>query len=98
MRAKHTEKAQETHAMSAKDMREIVQRMGFNLKELSLITSIPYRTLQDYYYGARSIPGCVADQLRQEYKKEIQARNEVYAGITAAAEKVPLIIAPREEI
>lgn len=79
---KATKNNAKSHApMTAQNMQSLVDQMGFNLKELQLITKIPYRTLQDYYYGARSIPPHVADLLMQEAKKEEQIRAEIYAGI-----------------
>lgn len=70
-----------SHAMTPEAMRILVAGMGFNLRELSAVTRIPYRTLQDYYYGARAIPAHVAEKLREEARKEIEICNEVHADL-----------------
>lgn len=81
MRIKHTKNAPKSHAMTAEAMQILVAGMGFNLSELSAVLAIPYRTLQDYYYGTRAIPAPVAEKLREEARREIEIRNQVYQGI-----------------
>lgn len=102
MRTEHTENARKrakSHAaMTDETMRLVVAGIGYSLVELSRCMGVPYRTLQDYYYGKRSIPAEFADKLRAEAEKIVQIRNEVFAGIDQAAAKVPLIITPKEEI
>ena len=78
---KTTKKQQKSHAMTAEAMHILVAGMGFNLRELSAVTHIPYRTLQDYYYGARAIPAQVAEKLREEARKEIEICNQVHADL-----------------
>ena len=91
MRTKSAKNAQESHALTAEHMRLIVAGIGYSLAELSACMGIPYRTLQDYYYGKRGIPAEFAGRLRDEAAKIVQIRNEVFAGIDSAAAQVPLI-------
>ncbi len=74
-------KSQKVHAMSKEDMRAIRLDMRFSLRDLSAVTGIPYRTLQDYEGGQRSIPTKVATLLRAEQIKCRQIRAAVHAGI-----------------
>lgn len=97
MRSKHTRNSRESHALTAENMRLIVAGIGYSLTELSACMGIPYRTIQDYYYGKRPIPAEFADRLRAEGKKIIQIRAEVFKGIDAEVAKVPLIITPKED-
>jgi hypothetical protein len=94
---KCTEKKRESHAMTAENIRLLIAGIGYSLAELSSCMGIPYRTLQDYYYGKRSIPAEFCDRLRSEAAKIIQIRNEVFAVIDAEAAKVPLIITQTED-
>lgn len=55
--------------------------MRFTLKELSVVTGIPYRTLQDYEYGKRGIPGRVAVLMRDEAARCKRIRQQIMAGI-----------------
>lgn len=91
MRAKTTKNKTKSHALTAENMRLIVAGIGYSLTELSSCMGIPYRTIQDYYYGKRSISAEFADRLRAECKKIVQIRAEVLAGIEAEAAKVPMI-------
>ena len=98
MRAEKAKKREESHAMTAAKMRLVVAGIGYTLPELAACMKVPYRTLQDYYYGARSIPASFASKLKDEAKKIIKIRNEVFAGIDAEVAKVPMIITPREDV
>lgn len=88
MRAKTLQKQKKLHAVMTKEQFCIfLKSIGFNLKELSLVTSIPYRTLQDYKSGARGIPERVADKLQKELIKERKIRRWVYRNIEKHIEK-----------
>lgn len=45
------------------------------------MTSIPYRTLQDYKSGERGIPGRVADRLQAELVKERKICRQLHRNI-----------------
>lgn len=82
MRAKSPEKQKKVHAaMTKEQFCTFLESIGFNLKELSLVTKIPYRTLQDYKSGARGIPGRVADQLQAELVKERKICRQLHRNI-----------------
>lgn len=91
------ENTSKSHAMTPETMRLAVAGIGYSLAELSKCMAIPYRTLQDYYYGKRSIPAEFADKLHGEAEKASRIMAEVFAGIDQAAAKVPLIITPKED-
>lgn len=97
MRVKNSKNKTKSHALTAENMRLIVAGIGYSLAELSACMGIPYRTIQDYYYGKRSIPAEFADRLRAECKKIIKIRAEIMAGIEAEAAKVPMIITLMED-
>ena len=82
MRVKPIAKSAKVHAsMTSMQFRMVRELMRFSLVELSIVTKIPYRTLQDYEYGKRSIPAMVVEQLRQEYKRERRIMNQILRGI-----------------
>lgn len=76
-----------TRIMNNVDMRNLRESMGFSLKELSIVTKIPYRTLQDYEYGQRGIPNRVARLLREEAAKEKRIKTALYKGIEQRVEQ-----------
>lgn len=82
--------------MTAEILKIVVSDIGYSIAELSRCMGIPYRTLQDYYYGKRQIPEEFAIKLQAEIAKIEQIRDEVFASIDAAAAKVPTIITPKE--
>jgi len=43
--------------MTPKELKQIRQRLGFSIKEMSQILETPYRTYQDWELGNRRIPG-----------------------------------------
>lgn len=96
MRTKSAKKTENSHALTSENMRLIVSGIGYSLAELSACMGIPYRTLQDYYYGKRGIPAEFAGRLRAEAAKIVQIRNEVFASIDSAAAQVPLMATPAE--
>lgn len=85
------ENTSKSHAMTPETMRLVVAGTGYSLAELSRCMAIPYRTLQDYYYGKRSIPTEFADKLHAEAEKAARIMAEVFASIDAAAAQVPLM-------
>lgn len=91
MRTKSDKNTTKLHALTPENMRLIVSGIGYSLAELSACMGIPYRTIQDYYYGKRGIPVSFSDKLREESAKIIKIRSEVMAGIEAEAAKVPMI-------
>lgn len=76
-----------TRTMNSIDLRNLRLQMGFSLKELSIVTKIPYRTLQDYEYGQRGIPNRVARLLREEAAKEKRIKAALYKGIEQRVEQ-----------
>lgn len=76
-----------TRIMDNVDMRNLRLQMGFSLSELSIVTKIPYRTLQDYEYGQRGIPNRVARLLREEAAKEKRIKAALYKGIEQRVEQ-----------
>ena len=76
-----------TRIMNNIDMRNLRESMGFSLKDISMVTKIPYRTLQDYEYGERSIPNRVARQLQAEAAKEKRIKAALYKGIEQRVER-----------
>ena len=82
MRVKLPAKSAKVHAsMNSMQFRTLRESMRFSLVELSVVISIPYRTLQDYEYGKRRIPGRVADLMQKEYKRERRIMNQILRGI-----------------
>lgn len=78
MRAKSMKKTPKIHAMQPEEMKQILESMRFGLVDLAAVTKIPYRTLQDYLAGKRSIPQHVAKQLRNEAAKEKRIKEWLY--------------------
>ena len=75
-------KSSKVHAtMTSSQFRSLRECMRFSLVDLSVVTKIPYRTLQDYEYGKRNIPARIADLLRREYKLEMKIMAKVLRGI-----------------
>ncbi len=68
-------------------MKGIRQQMGFSLRDLSAVTSIKYRTLQDYEGGQRKIPEKVAQRLLAEQVKEQQIKAELIAAQEARLDR-----------
>lgn len=64
-------------------MKAIREEMGFSLRDLAAVTHIPYRTLQNYEGGQRSIPQDVAELLRELLAEELLIKSEVYGFIDA---------------
>lgn len=73
--------------MNNDDLRNLRLQMGFSLKELSVVTKIPDRTLQDYEYGERKIPNRIAERLREEAAKEKRIKAALYRGIEQRVER-----------
>ena len=73
--------------MTKEQMKSIRLEMRFSLRDLAAVTGIPYRTLQDYEGGQRSIPDEVAALLHDLLAEQEQIREEVFAGIEARDRK-----------
>lgn len=88
MRAKVVKKTAKVHAnMDSMQFRTLRESMRFSLVELSVVISIPYRTLQDYEYGKRRIPGRVADLMQKEFRRERRIMQQILAGIDKRIEQ-----------
>lgn len=71
-------KTTKIHAMTKEEMKQLRNDMRFGLVDLAAVTKIPYRTLQDYEAGKRSIPPHVAELLRKEAAKEKRIKKWFY--------------------
>lgn len=79
VRTKPRQKTGKVHAaMTPEKMRQLRKIMGFSLRDLAAVMRIPYRTLQDYEYGARRISACFATKLEAELERELRIQHELH--------------------
>lgn len=57
-------------AMTAAELKRLRLEMGFDKASLALTLELPYRTLQDYEAGRRSIPAKFSSKMRAAHRAD----------------------------